>query len=294
MRFSLSVPKFSLSALGLRHQSRVQPWHQATVALISSALHEPEHYARNILQRSTELNLDLQADYLRVAKNERLLSRRIERINNAECDTLNLWFKEEGAKILAGAHTEHYLIGLLALMRQIDSLGHLLILRRRTGSQAEQQMIELLEKRCQSLSVLTFTLAGLARAMRHLRHGGHLMMMLDIPLHFGTTKALPADCLGQRLAFPIAIAKMAMSTSATIIPVTLIRQNGEEHVSPREPFRVVRGDSDAATLMAVTQRLAQNLDFWVRASPESWLLWSQLPQWLLLSEDLLRSEPRIV
>lgn len=265
-------------------KSRRTDWYLNTQSLVATLLHEPLPNAGLILDRSIRLNQQLQKSYLAALRNPAALLKRIDRVSAPIADTLRLWLYKARPCILASAHMASYLVSLMIMVKSVQKNETLIILRRHQETDAEKQLINVICNQQRNVQSVIFTTSGLKQSLRHLRAGHHIIMMLDVPLHFGINQGVPVRYFGRPLIVASAIAKMAIASQATIIPAALIGTGHSEFVSIRPPWQPEQTTDSPAEVM---QRLFDDLEYWVRTEPDSWLLWGDLGEWFHASAQVM-------
>ena len=109
---------------------------------------------------------------------------------------------------------------------------------------------------------------GARQAMLHLRQGGFLGMLVDQKLNDG----VEARLFGRPAMTAPAAAAFALHFRCPVIPI-LCRRIGPArlHVVVEPPVDVPLTGERAADILAVTQRINDRLETWIRDDPGSWL-----------------------
>ncbi|HUY96510.1 MAG TPA: hypothetical protein VMW47_02640 [Verrucomicrobiae bacterium] len=117
--------------------------------------------------------------------------------------------------------------------------------------------------------------AASARAVyRVLRQQGVVVIAIDRDL-LGTGETLPF--FGHRASIPLGAAEIAARTGAVILPVTIVRSPHDTYLARAyPPVTVPLGQTDPATIRAVTRQLLELLEPVVAAHPEQWHVMSPI------------------
>ena len=110
--------------------------------------------------------------------------------------------------------------------------------------------------------------AGAIQAMRHLRAGGRLGMLMDQKMNDG----IPARFFGLPAMTAPALAVLALRLRCPVIPGWVERTGPARFRVTCEPPMTLpdSGDRDA-DIAALTQAMNDRLEAWIRAKPEGWL-----------------------
>ncbi len=110
--------------------------------------------------------------------------------------------------------------------------------------------------------------AGAMQAMRHLRAGGRLGMLMDQKMNDG----IPARFFGRTAMTAPALAVLALRLRCPVIPGWVERVGPARFRVTCEPPLALpdSGDRDA-DVAALTQAMNDKLEGWIRAKPEGWL-----------------------
>lgn len=256
-----------------RRQKRLLLQHTAT--LISLMLKEPERVGLSILLHSLHADARMQQSYRKLLTNKSQVLKLVQRLCTGQMDALNHWLKPGCARILASAHTSHYLLGILVLLYQVREIGDVMLIKRMSNSPSEQLFIDFAANYCDSLSTAQPNSTGLKAALKHLRGGGCLIMMIDVPLHFDVGQGERVEFFGQPLITSAAISRLALKTEAIVFPAAVIKTAQSTIVNLRQPF-IATGE---LTSEAITQRLMGDVEHWVRLAPDDWMIWGHMLHW---------------
>ena len=110
--------------------------------------------------------------------------------------------------------------------------------------------------------------AGAMQAMRHLRAGGRLGMLMDQKMNDG----IPARFFGRPAMTAPALAVLALRLRCPVIPGWVERTGPARFRVTCEPPLTLPGTGNRdADVAALTQTMNDTLERWIRAKPESWL-----------------------
>ena len=110
--------------------------------------------------------------------------------------------------------------------------------------------------------------AGAMQAMRHLRAGGRLGMLIDQKMNDG----IPARFFGLPAMTAPALAVLALRLRCPVIPGWVERTGPARFRVTCEPPMPLPDSGDRnADVAALTQAMNDRLESWIRARPESWL-----------------------
>lgn len=109
---------------------------------------------------------------------------------------------------------------------------------------------------------------GARQAMAHLRRGGYLAMLVDQKLNEG----VQAGFFGRPAMTSPATAAFALHFRCPVVPA-MVRRIGPARLSlvVEAPLALPQTGDRAADVMALTQRINDVLERWIRADPGSWL-----------------------
>ena len=104
--------------------------------------------------------------------------------------------------------------------------------------------------------------------IRHLRHGGHIAMLVDQKLNDG----IAVPFFGRDAMTAPAIARLALQFACPIVPVRVERLGGARfRFTVEPPLTVVDSGNAAADVQATMTEVNAVIERWVRAQPEQWL-----------------------
>jgi len=107
------------------------------------------------------------------------------------------------------------------------------------------------------------------RSIKVLRDNELLFIPLD--QNFGTKGGVFVEFFGKPAATATGPAVFAMRTGAPIIPIFTMRDKGDRHKIIVEPaFYLEEKDNDDAAIFAVTQKVTQMIERYVRKYPQEW------------------------
>jgi lauroyl/myristoyl acyltransferase len=115
--------------------------------------------------------------------------------------------------------------------------------------------------------------AGIVRAMRR---GEALAILIDTPVQEG---GVEVTFFGDRTMVPAGPARIALRTGARVIPVALPRASGtsDQVIGMADlDVRVTRTGDDARDVQALTQRIMQAHERFIRAYPDQWYIFRRM------------------
>ncbi len=113
--------------------------------------------------------------------------------------------------------------------------------------------------------------------MRALRRGEMLALLIDIPAQ---GNGVTVDFFGAPCQVPAGPARIALHTGARVIPATLVRVQGHDHlIQPVLDFdlRYKKTGNDEADVRELTQQIMRSLERMVRQHPDQWFIFR--PMW---------------
>ena len=130
--------------------------------------------------------------------------------------------------------------------------------------------------------------------MRALHRGDMLALLIDIP---APGNGVAVDFFGAPCEVPEGPARIALHTGARVIPATLVRVKGHDHlIRPVLDFdlRYEKTGDDEADVRNLTQQIMRSLEAMVRRHPDQWFIFR--PMWpaplaVREAEPLLASDP---
>ena len=256
---------------------------QVTATYIAQMLQEPKREGRRILRQSLRIDRRLQRTYAKLLSDKNATLTRVAALCTGDLDAVNHWLRPGSARILASAHTADYLLGVLVLLHQVQDIGDVALIKRKENTRAEQLFMDLASQYCDHLYTFLPDRAGLRAALKHLRGGGCLIMMIDVPMHFDVEGGVAVRFFNQQLIATSAIARLALKTNAIVLPAAMITQKTQTFVSLRQPFQA--GDDLDLSVADITQRLMRDVEHWVRLAPDTWMIWGHLLYWITCSEE---------
>ena len=110
--------------------------------------------------------------------------------------------------------------------------------------------------------------AGAMQAMRHLRRGGRLGMLMDQKMNDG----IPARFFGRPAMTAPALAVLALRLRCPVIPGWVERTGPARfRVTCEMPLALPDSGDHGADVAALTQAVNDRLESWIRMKPEAWL-----------------------
>jgi KDO2-lipid IV(A) lauroyltransferase len=110
---------------------------------------------------------------------------------------------------------------------------------------------------------------GARATIGHLKHGGHLGMLLDQKMNDG----IEARLFGQPAMTAPALAQLALRYRCAVIPGRAMRLGPARYRFEAEPPLPMPASGDrAADVAALTQAVNDTLERWIRERPAEWLL----------------------
>jgi lauroyl/myristoyl acyltransferase len=127
---------------------------------------------------------------------------------------------------------------------------------------------------------------ALAAITRHLRAGKVIALVADRDI---TRNGVPVTFFGRTARIPAGPAMLALRTGAVLVCAVLFQEPRRErwHVVIHPPLEPVRTGDGRADAVALTQRVATELETLIRQRPEQWLVLSRI--WR--DEDAAEPEP---
>ncbi len=110
--------------------------------------------------------------------------------------------------------------------------------------------------------------AGARASLMHLRHGGRLGILADQKLNDG----IPAAFFGRAAMTSPAVATLALKFSLPVLPTRVMRLGPARFAIEIEaPLEFRPGGNRHADIAALTTRVNQKLETWIRERPGEWL-----------------------
>lgn len=108
---------------------------------------------------------------------------------------------------------------------------------------------------------------GAKLLMRALAEGAHVGMLVDQKMNDG----IAARFFGRTAMTPPAVARLALRRNLPVVPTRTERLDGARfRVTVLAPLDLP-ADNSAETVLAVTERINDQLEVWIRERPEQWL-----------------------
>lgn len=109
---------------------------------------------------------------------------------------------------------------------------------------------------------------GAARALALLKRGGHVAIMMDQKQNEG----IPVPFFGRDAMTTPAVAQFALRLKLPVIPTRTVRLDGARfRVDVEPPLMFERSGDHDADVAALTAKITQVVERWVREHPEQWL-----------------------
>ena len=196
--------------------------------------------------------------------------------------------------ILACTHAGNYLTGLLRLLRELPEVRALTMIKRPAASEREQRLHAHVAQLGIDVQVLRVAERPLLRALDALRQRRHVALMVDVPPSFGVTGLAPVPLFDHPAHMPEGPAALAVAGRALLLPITVYAAAGGGAVQLGALIDAAphaQEDRRSAT-RRVHSALANQLVNWLRAWPESWMLWPHLPSYFVKPEPSVRQIQR--
>ena len=110
--------------------------------------------------------------------------------------------------------------------------------------------------------------AGARIVLSDLKHGGHVVMLVDQKLSSG----VDVPFFGRAAATAPAIASFALRLGCPVFPIRVIRRGGAHFkVSIEKPWHFTPTDNHDADILNALTQINGKLEDWIRERPEQWL-----------------------
>jgi KDO2-lipid IV(A) lauroyltransferase len=124
--------------------------------------------------------------------------------------------------------------------------------------------------RRQAGSTVIYKQKALAQALRFLRGGGGVAMLID--QNVAASDGVFVDFFGRPAATTTVAAALAMKTGAALVPCRIeTLPNGRYRITYEEPLSWSPAVDRQTEIARLTQELTARIEAWVRATPEQWL-----------------------
>jgi Kdo2-lipid IVA lauroyltransferase/acyltransferase len=124
--------------------------------------------------------------------------------------------------------------------------------------------------RRQAGSTVIYKQKALAQALRFLRSGGGVAMLID--QNVAASDGVFVDFFGRPAATTTVAAALAMKTGAALVPCHIeTLPNGRYRITYEAPLRWSPAIDRKIEIARLTQELTARIEAWVRATPEQWL-----------------------
>jgi Bacterial lipid A biosynthesis acyltransferase len=208
--------------------------------------------------------------------------------------------------VVATIHMGNYLDGLRQLRLAMHTQRPILVMRRKTWSDAEQRAFERIVGDAAALTVLRRGNRSVATAIRQLRDGAIVVVLFDLPARYGRTVGV--DWFGRAARVVRGPAELAVIGAADVLPLFCHYDPGGASIAqvlpiiasltaevpttltaevPRTlPVAVPRTLPVAqrdARVAAITQRLCTLAEQQIRRHPGQWAHWSLIDELLAAS-----------
>lgn len=255
-----------------------------TAGIVRTALGEPPARARAIAASSMLANRMHYVTAAWLARQPEATRRRyLEKVSFPdEADVRRVLEHATRGLLVVSIHSDGYLPGILRLCSALrPGLRVNLVKREPPGPQ--DAVFEALHPPREVRILRTRERPGLA-ALAALRSGEVVCVMLDVPPTFDAGPTYGAAILGNVLRLPRGPAELAARAGTLILPVVATGRAIEcaaliDAAGARDAGRAQR-------IERIQTELARLVDRWIRARPETWMLWSHLPAFLSGSENV--------
>ena len=269
-----------------------EPHTPELAAAVSVITGEPVARAHALLQHSAQQTDAFQRDYDWLTAHTWAQTRRhIERCALPQAAELHTALQGiDRPVILACTHAGNYLTGLLRLLCELPDVRALTMIKRPAASEREHRLHDHVAQLGIDVQVLRIAERPLLRALEALRQRRHVALMVDVPPSFGVTGLAPVPLFDHPAHMPEGPAALAVAGRALLLPISVhgpaaaaaVRLGALIDAAPR-----AQEDRRSAT-QRVHRALAGQLVDWLRAWPESWMLWPHLPSYFFEPEPSVR------
>ncbi len=282
---SLRLPEWPCAGASEPHTPELA----AAVSLITG---EPIARAQALLQYSMQQTNAFQRDYdWLTAHTWAQTQRHIERCALPQSAELHTALQGiDRPVILACSHAGNYLTGLLRLLTELPDVQALTMIKRPAASEREQRLHAHVARLGIDVQVLRIAERPLLRALEALRQQRHVALMVDVPPSFGVTGLAPVQLFDHPAHMPEGPAALAVAGRALLLPITVHRAGVSHAVRLGALIDAApHGQEDRrSATQRVHRALASQLVHWLRAWPESWMLWPHLPSYFANREPSQR------
>lgn len=250
-----------------------EEWFTRARAMVALALGESPDHATRIARKSLEQNLRFHLDYERLARYSLAGARaRIEQIDVPEAELVaGILRRHHAGVIYATAHTGNYLAALMRLAQLLRPKRRVAVIKREEANERETRAYRHFAAFGVDIEMLRVGARPAAVALRTLRRGDYLVVLYDVHEGFGIGHRTPVTLFDHPAALPLGPAALAARTGAMILPLAVLPdRQGRERLVFEQP--ILPHESPPA----MVQRLAGNLERWIREAPECWMLWPHL------------------
>jgi KDO2-lipid IV(A) lauroyltransferase len=187
-------------------------------------------------------------------------SKRVEIVNGEAAADLRISGK---AGIIFGGHFGNWEIGPSMIH---DLMGSSLLSIYRAAN--NKWIDRVMRRRLRARQAIPKGVEGGRQLLRHLRHGGHVAMLVDQKMNDGIAVAF----FGRAAMTAPAIARLGLRFHCPLLPVRVERLEGARfRLTILPPLDVVDTGDTAADVLQTMTRVNAVIESWVRARPEQWL-----------------------
>ncbi len=191
-------------------------------------------------------------------------------------DALKDWLAQPGpGTVMLTIHMGDYLYALFRLLQQTER-RHIVILRKKAESDAEQRCFARLEALGHTVQIIRHGTRAATQLIRQLRQGAVAILLFDLPARWGRTS--PVLLFGQTLHWVTGPLQIAQLGNAKVVPFVCTKEDAATlcHLLTPYDYHNHPGEkrhSDGSRLYQQTETL-------IRQFPEQWHHWHLIPEML--------------
>ena len=272
-----------LAARQARRLARLQPW---ILAGIGAALRLRLPAARRMLRHSVAADLRFQCDYawLAVASDARI-DRALAATSIEHIERLDPVIASNKPAILLSIHMGSFYMGFLKLAQLVDVSREIHVVKVAPASVQEAALHQQTERKFGRIRTLRFDGDVGQQAFLALRRGGVVALMNDVEVR--VTAREPVTLFGQPCNLQSGVARLAVSTGATIIPLINFHTPHGQRVLRIETPLLARlpGETPATSVTRLMLALAALTEQWIASDPAQYQAWQHLAWTLHQRQD---------
>ena len=246
-------------------------------AHMSLVLDEPAQVARNLAIRWVTSSQGSYKRWLKYSKaNSATIIELADELKNQDVESLVAFlnFNRSKGVVLTTIHMGDYLIALLSILKDLKN-RKIFIVRRKEEDAVEAGAFSHIASAGIDFEVIRMNEPQIGlKIFRRLKAGHVVIMLFDLSHRFGETVCI--NFMGKAMNWVRGPADMAAKSEAFLVPI----------VSYFEGYRAVcnvhsvQAPSKGTDIRSLVQYLADVAEPYVRAYPEQWVQWSEVPRML--------------